>query len=330
MVKLNKIYFILLFVLAVFLVSCTNKKSENSKIEDKNKGELIVFHAGSLNLPLKKIISDFQDENPGVKILAESAGSRDCARKISDLGRPCDVFISADYKVVEQLLFPQFTEWQIPFARNELVIAFNKKSKYASEINAENWTKILLEKDVRFARTNPDSDPCGYRTVLMFRLAQIHHNLQQEFYDGFLFKDLVFLRPNEAEILALLETHEVDYVFVYKSVAIQHALKFIELPDQINLSNSQYDSLYVRAEIKLGGKTPGEFITQKGESILYSITILKKAPKPELAKRFTSYFLEKNHGQKVMEDNHQQSIVPAKVEHYERIPVELRKFVQKK
>lgn len=46
----------------------------------------------------------------------EAAGSRDCARKIRDLKRPCDVLASADYLVIEQLLVPDYADWNICFA----------------------------------------------------------------------------------------------------------------------------------------------------------------------------------------------------------------------
>jgi len=37
--------------------------------------------------------------------------------------------------------------------------------------------------------------------------------------------------------VALLEANAIDYMFQYKSVAIQHGLKYIELPKEINLSD---------------------------------------------------------------------------------------------
>jgi len=70
------------------------------------RGRLIVFHAGSLSIPFKEMGEAFTKKYPGVKIQREAAGSRTCARKITDLKRPCDVMASADYTVIQNLLLP--------------------------------------------------------------------------------------------------------------------------------------------------------------------------------------------------------------------------------
>ena len=40
---------------------------------------LIVFHAGSLSVPFREISEKFMEENPGVTVLLEAAGSRTAA-----------------------------------------------------------------------------------------------------------------------------------------------------------------------------------------------------------------------------------------------------------
>jgi len=134
--------------------------------------ELTVFHAGSLSVPFREVSTLFEQRHPGVTVKAEAAGSRDCARKISDLGRSCDVFGSADYKVVENLLMPEHTDFNIRFATNEMAIVYTQKSNRANEISSANWCNMLLDDDVIFGRSDPNSDPCGYRTVMVFQLAE--------------------------------------------------------------------------------------------------------------------------------------------------------------
>ena len=51
--------------------------------EHAAKEELIIFHAGSLSVPINEIVKAFEDEHPGVNVILEAAGSRECARKIS-------------------------------------------------------------------------------------------------------------------------------------------------------------------------------------------------------------------------------------------------------
>ena len=47
--------------------------------------ELIIFHAGSLSVPLKQIAREYEKKYPGTKIYLESAGSLVCARKVTEL-----------------------------------------------------------------------------------------------------------------------------------------------------------------------------------------------------------------------------------------------------
>ena len=110
--------------------------------------ELIVFHAGSLSVPFMDISEAFIKEHPGVKILREAAGSRACARKISELEKPCDLMASADYTVIDTLLIPEHAAWNIKFAANEMVIAFSKKSRYQNEITLDNWLQVLLKESL--------------------------------------------------------------------------------------------------------------------------------------------------------------------------------------
>ncbi len=67
--------------------------------ESNQKQKLIIFHAGSLSVPFKEIAKEFEKLNPNTKIILEVAGSGTCARKITDLHKPCDIMASADYKV---------------------------------------------------------------------------------------------------------------------------------------------------------------------------------------------------------------------------------------
>jgi len=45
-------------------------------------------------------------------------------------------------------------------------------------------------------------------------------------------------------LVVLLESGELDYIFLYRSVAEQHKLKFLALPDKINLKKSELEKFY--------------------------------------------------------------------------------------
>jgi molybdate/tungstate transport system substrate-binding protein len=310
---------LLIPIIPVFLMTgCTAPHSGKPK-------ELIIFHAGSLSVPFKEMKDRYEQSNKGVRILLEPAGSLVCARKITELRKPCDIIASADYFVIRELLIPEYAGWNIRFATNSMVIAYNDKSRYSSEINSANWTDILLRKDVIYSRSDPDSDPGGYRAVLAIMLAEKYY-IKPGLTEKLLSKNREFIRPKEVDLIALIESGSVDYMFQYKSVAIQHGLKYIELPDEINLSDPSKDGLYGTVSVEVTGNTPGSRIKITGGYINYSLAIPDAAPNKELAIDFVSYMLSEE-GSGIFRHNGQEPLVPVIPENQDKIPAALLKYL---
>jgi molybdate/tungstate transport system substrate-binding protein len=287
--------------------------------------EVIIFHAGSLSVPFKQIAKEYEIKNSRVRILLEPAGSLVCARKITELKRPCDIIASADYFVIDELLIPEYADWGIRFATNEIVIAFQEKAKYSDEIDSTNWMDILLREDVTFSRSDPDSDPCGYRTVFTFKLAEKYYG-KPGLADRFMIKNKDFIRPKEVDLVALIESNAVDYMFQYKSVAIQHNLKYIELPVDINLGNPLKNDIYNTVSLDVTGSSPGSKITIKGEYINYSLTVLKEAPHTAEAVDFIAFMLSRK-GMEIFKKYGQKPIIPFSTEAPEKLPGKLRELL---
>jgi molybdate/tungstate transport system substrate-binding protein len=287
--------------------------------------EIIIFHAGSLSVPFKELATEFEKLNPGTKVLLEPAGSLVCARKITELKKPCDIIASADYFVINELLIPDYTKWSIRFATNEIVIAFQEKSGYASEINASNWMDILMKDDVTFSRSDPDSDPCGYRTLFTFKLAEKFYN-RPGLAEKLASKNKDFIRPKEVDLVALVEANAVDYMFQYKSVAIQHNLKYIELPREINLGDPAFNNLYKTVSQDVTGSTPGSRMTVTGEYINYSLSVLDNAPHTKDAINFVSFLLS-DKGMDIFRKNGQMPLRPCISGQPGMVPVSLKKYL---
>lgn len=291
------------------------------------KGELIIFHAGSLAVPFREMATAFNELYPDVRIKTEAGGSLASARKITDLKRPCDIIAVSDYRVIDELLIPEFASWNIKFAANEMVIACTEKSKYRAMIDSLNWHQVLLKEDVRFARSDPNQDPCGYRTVQTFLLAEKHY--QRPGLSGLLkSKDNQYIRPKEVDLIALLETSTVDYVFNYRSVARQHQLDFIGLPEEINLKSPGLADLYATVSTEINGREPGQLITLTGEPMLYSLTILKDAPSGTIAQAFVEFALSAR-GQQILESCGQPSVIPAASASYDQIPERFKAYARR-
>lgn len=315
---MRTIRLVTIFTLSVIIASCGRTR--------QNTAEIIIFHAGSLSVPFKKLAAEYEKNNPGIKILAEPAGSLVCARKITELKKECDIIASADYFVINELLIPEYANWSIRFATNEIVIAFQEKSRYSDIIDSTNWMDILLKPDVTFSRSDPDSDPCGYRTVLSFFLSDKYYN-RKDLSARLLSKNREFIRPKEVDLVALVESNAVDYMFQYKSVAIQHNLKYIILPDGINLGNPEKNELYKGVSLSVSGSSPGSKMTVFGEYINYSLTVPLNAPHKDLAIDFVEFILSER-GLEIFRECGQEPITPFSTEQPRLIPARLMKYLK--
>jgi molybdate/tungstate transport system substrate-binding protein len=319
---------IILLALAVFYACSGPAKKNDNSGNNKLSGDLIIFHAGSLSVPMKEIADSFKKENPDVNVMMEAAGSVECARKITDLKKPCDVMASADYTVIDKMLIPAYAEWNIKFVSNEMAVVYNEKSKRSQEINAGNWYQIMLDKNIQIGRADPNSDPCGYRAVLVTQLAEKYYK-QKGLSVQLLTKNKDNMRPKETDLLATLESGNVDYIFLYRSVAQQHKLKYVILPDEVNLKNPAFSDLYKTVSIEINGKKPGEKITQTGEPMIYGITIPTNAPNKTVALAFVKFLLTKDKGMAILAKQGQASVVPSATNSFDKIPEELKSFASK-
>jgi molybdate/tungstate transport system substrate-binding protein len=314
-----------LLLMAVLFATASQLLSQNQG--SVPQGNLIVFHAGSLAMPMKEIAAEFKKLHPGLTILLEAAGSVECARKITDLHKPCDIMASSDYQVIDKMLIPGYADWNIQFASNEMTIVFTGSSRYAGQIDRNNWHEILLREDVAYGRSDPNSDPCGYRSVMTMQLAEKHYRLPG-LASRLMNKDRNYMRPKEVDLVALLESNALDYIFIYKSVAVQHHLRYLELPDEINLRNPSFTNLYHSTSVAINGKSPGEKETMRGEPMIYGITMLSDAPNKTAAAEFLKFMLSPGKGMKIMEKHGQPSVIPQQNSNYGKIPDMLKPFVK--
>jgi molybdate/tungstate transport system substrate-binding protein len=275
--------------------------------------KVIIFHAGSLTVPLAEIEKRFEKDNPGIDVQLEAGGSTKMARMISELNKPADIMASADYTVIDKTLIPEKAEWNIRFASNQLVLCYTDQSRYASEVNDHNWCEILGRKGVIWGHSDPNLDPCGYRSLMILQLAEKYYNMPG-LYDRLIAnRPQENVRPKAKELVSLLKTGKMDYAWEYLSVAVQHNLNYIKLDDHINLGNYKYDKYYQQAGVKLTGKKPGSQITRVGKSCTYGITLIKDSPNPSGAVRFLEFMLSPDGGLKVLKDMGQPPFIPTRV-----------------
>jgi molybdate/tungstate transport system substrate-binding protein len=279
----------------------------------ESSGELKIFHAGSLSVPFGEMEKAFEAKHPGIDVQREGGGSTKMARMISEVGKPADIMASADYVVIDKNLIPKFATWNARFASNRMVLCYTADSRYADEINGENWYEVLQRDGVSWGHSDPDLDPCGYRSLMVLQLAE-------KFYDKpGLYRNLLAnrpeknIRPKSVELISLLQSGNMDYAWEYRSVAVQHDLRFVELDDHINLGNYRMDPFYKQAKVEVAGKKPGETVTRTGKSITYGVTMIDDAPNPEAAELFLSYLFDPDGGLAILDKMGQPPFEPVRV-----------------
>ena len=223
------------------------------------------------------------------------SGSVLAGRKVA-LGRRCDILAVADHRVIDDLP-PEYATWRIDFATNEIVIGGTQMSKHINEISADNWYEILLRDDVLFGRADPDLDPCGYWTLLCWKLAEKHYGspgAAEGLYDKLLAKlppGGRYVREDSHKLMSLVEgTGGIDYAFVYRSQARDHGLRIVELPPQINLGNARFEEFYKSVSVEVTG-SDGKPTAISGKTIVYALTILEGANDWEGARGFVGCVL---------------------------------------
>jgi molybdate/tungstate transport system substrate-binding protein len=116
----------------------------------------------------------------------------------------------------------------------------------------------------------------------------------------------VVIRDKSVDLIALLESGSIDYAFEYKSVALQHKLKYVELPDEINLKNFSLKDWYGNVSITVWKMKDGKLVQKeiKAKPIVYGITALKDSENRDLALKYLAFLLSEK-GREVFSRNHQ-------------------------
>jgi molybdate/tungstate transport system substrate-binding protein len=329
----------------------------------KEKTPLVVFAAGSLIQPFTDLEKAFEEKYPEIDVLSEYHGSIQVMRHVTELHEEIDIVATADQSLIPMLMYQvnipnteqPYANWYISMATNRLGIAYSPESKYADEITSDNWWEILSRPDVRVGVADPRFDAVGYRTLMVFALAQDVYGNEDIFNDFWVgqFKypirlvdmdDLqmirvpeilettkeshILLRGSSIQLISLLEAGEVDYAFEYESVIQQHEFALMELPGSLNLGETGMDEQYGKATVRMDFQ---RFATVnpvfQGEQIKYGITIPSNAPHPEEAALYIQ-FLYSPQGQAIMQQNAHPLLIPLSVDQPENLPESLQSILQ--
>jgi molybdate/tungstate transport system substrate-binding protein len=235
----------------------------------------------------------FRRRHPRVSPRFEVSGSVEAARKVTDLGKVPDVVALADAAIIAELLMPAHARWYAVFASNAMVVAYTATSRGASDINLSNWMEVLQLPGVRIGRSDPAQDPSGYRALMVLQLAERFYGrpgLERALLAN---SPTRYTRPKEVDLIALLESGNLDYVLSYRTIARQGRFKWVDLPPEIDLSDAAREGAYRVARVTIPRSSrPGSGTIQlAGQPITYGVTVLSQAPNPVAARAFLRFLL---------------------------------------
>ena len=297
--------------------------------------EVVVFCAASLQPVLADTAAAFGRDHPGIRIRIEPSGSLVAARKVTELGMRADLIAVADADLIERMLIPGQSQFDIEFAANEIVLAHRDHSRYTDQVTGANWPEILLRDGVRLGCVDPNTAPIGYRTRFVWQLAGLAATGSEPGSERDLDRALSahcaaeHVVPDENELVSLLEARAIDYAFLYRSTAETHHLKTTLLDPAINLSRRELAGHYAEAEVDVAiTTTPGGGGVQHlhGAPITYGITLLDGARQRAAAIEFLAFLLGST-GHRELEQKGFLPLAPAPAHHIEAVPSALRQFL---
>ncbi len=288
----------------------TAEKAKEFKVDSSTPATatkpVLVYAAGSLASPFAKLKKTFDANNTGSELGVYTGASVTMIEKVTKTGQKADALASADAYLIPKLMFPSNASWMLSFARNAMVIAYNNTtSDYGKEITAANWFDILDRQNVSYAISDPTSDPGGYRSFMAIKLAETQYGKTDLFQK--LVGDhskittttagsvttidvskptpdnttLVIPTGTQPSYIDQLKTGKVDYIFTYRSNAVQNGFAYLDLPPEIDLSDPAQAAAYAKVQVK---RPDGS--TEDGMPITYGITVPTVAGNPDLGQAF--------------------------------------------
>ena len=273
-----------------------------------------MYVADAYALEGQTLLSGFSNQTGVQAAPPKAAGSFVLAQQIAE-GNPVSVFISVSKTAVQsQYLGNQSPGWAIGFAGDQLTVAYtNATSKSesaraalsdhekATKSNAtHDWNTFfsdLTSGSSKVGISDPNADPAGYRSWIVLEAAgNTYANDSAVFTKRMLSNAGNVTGSSAANLIAPLQAGQIQFLFIYKSAAISHALNYLPLPDATNLGDQTRSSYYSTFTYTL--KTG----VQKGAPIVLYITVPKDSTDYIDAVQFTAYtvtnapILLKNYG----------------------------------
>jgi molybdate/tungstate transport system substrate-binding protein len=230
---------------------------------------LILYSADSFVIESTVLETAFTSSTGIAMAPPKAGGSLLLASEIAQ-GNPVSVFISLSHGAVTAAhLGNQSSGWAIAFASDQMTLAYSNATLQNSAANATvtacksalaanttmawgNCFTMLTSGSVKVGTGNPNADPSGYRGWIVLEAAGQAYANNSSFYENRLISNNGNVTAaSAADLIAPLQTGQIQFLWIYKSSAIAHNLNYLQLPEQVNLGDPKYSSFYSQFSYQL-------------------------------------------------------------------------------
>ncbi|HTT73965.1 MAG TPA: substrate-binding domain-containing protein [Thermoplasmata archaeon] len=272
---------------------------------------LAIGAAGTLTVTFPELANELVNQTPGITapVAAQNyEGSLDVTSAIAALSLKVDVAALADFRLIPQLLEPQFAAYEIAFAQTQEVLMYNASLPGFAGITPANWGFDLVNVTsaggtARLGIWNASTDPNGYNEIFSLMLQGMLYEgndlsaVYGHFYSG---APGAYATPNpsttvnehESAAASLVETGVVSAVITYKAVAIQNHLPYVLLDPIVGLGANNSTALadYAKLSTQIIGSS-GALAPVYPAPIVFAATVPTNAPNAALGALFLHLLL---------------------------------------
>jgi molybdate/tungstate transport system substrate-binding protein len=259
--------------------------SGSSSSPPKKTGTANVAYASSLQFLNEKLAGPAFTKAEGYQVSGRSGASGDLEADIAGNEITPNVFESVGGDNITPL-FPKYTKWYVQYAGTSMVVAYNPKSKYASQFKAiadgtEPLSKLftlMQTPGFKLGRTDPNIDPQGRDFIYMLELAQAYYHLPSDTVEKILGGPAGSATSSqiyaESSLDSTLQSGQLDASSAFITQAIELHLPYIKLPAAINLGSFADAAQYAKATVTITSQ--GQKVTKSGSPQVIDITIIGK------------------------------------------------------
>jgi molybdate/tungstate transport system substrate-binding protein len=252
---------------------------------------LDVAYAGSMGSMMEGPIKAGAARTLQIDMHGRAQGSDALAKLIAGGSIAPDVFMPVTPGPMMTVLKGGKASLATPVARTEMVIAYSPKSKYAGQLadaaagkrGAMPWWRILQQRDLRFGRTDPVTDPQGRNIIFTMQLAEDYYRqpgLAQSILGPAINPPQIFSEPT---VEARLQSGELDAAAAYKVQPGPFDLPFVTLPAEINLGSDAMRERYAQQSLEIGG------VIRRPEPLVYYAAVLDASAHKDKAQAFVTW-----------------------------------------